>query len=411
MVSTPALLVRRRPRRRSGPRSIGWTGSASTACRSWRAARSPACSRGARWPPRSRAARTARASAVVSRHVRAGPAAQRRGGPGRGPRGHRRPTGTDRGRLVDVKRSVAWPPRRPSRARSSLPPWDNSAMDGYAIRAADVAAATEDGAAPASRSSARSGPGRRPMSRSGAGRRSGSPPAHGSPTAPTRWSRSRRRRRSTPTGGAGPARSRCDRARSRRPSSSTRRSARWLRSGGPAATSRPGRALLEPGTVADAGGDRPGWPASGVDQLARPPAARSSAILATGDEVRSPGQTLGPAGIPDANGPALVAMVEAAGGDPHVLGIATDRLDDVKARLCARPRRGRRRAHRRRAACRSGRTTSSRRPSRRSGRSTSGASPSSRASRSPSARPSARRTAATAGPPVRACRATRSRRS
>ena len=29
-------------------------------------------------------------------------------------------------------------------AATDLPPWDNSAMDGYAIRAADVAAATED---------------------------------------------------------------------------------------------------------------------------------------------------------------------------------------------------------------------------------------------------------------------------
>jgi molybdopterin molybdotransferase len=58
-------------------------------------------------------------------------------------------------------------------------------------------------------------------------------------------------------------------------------------------------------------------------------------ILATGDEVRAAGSDLGPAGIPDANGPALVAMVEAAGGDPRVLGIAADRLDDVTARICA----------------------------------------------------------------------------
>jgi molybdopterin molybdotransferase len=58
-------------------------------------------------------------------------------------------------------------------------------------------------------------------------------------------------------------------------------------------------------------------------------------ILATGDEVRPPGSDLGPAGIPDANGPALVAMVEAAGGDPRVLGIAADRFEDVRARLHA----------------------------------------------------------------------------
>ena len=37
----------------------------------------------------------------------------------------------------------------PVTAAASLPPWDNSAMDGYAIRAADVAAATDDGAGPA----------------------------------------------------------------------------------------------------------------------------------------------------------------------------------------------------------------------------------------------------------------------
>jgi len=72
----------------------------------------------------------------------------------------------------------------------------------------------------------------------------------------------------------------------------------------------------------------------GLDQLSvhRRPVV---GILATGDEVRQPGRDLGPAGIPDANGPALVAMVEAAGGDPRVLGIAADRFDDVRARLCA----------------------------------------------------------------------------
>ena len=56
-------------------------------------------------------------------------------------------------------------------------------------------------------------------------------------------------------------------------------------------------------------------------------------VLATGDEVRRPGQPLGPAGIPDANGPGLRAMVTAAGGEAIDLGIATDDLDDVLARL------------------------------------------------------------------------------
>ncbi len=57
------------------------------------------------------------------------------------------------------------------------------------------------------------------------------------------------------------------------------------------------------------------------------------AVLATGDEVRAAGQPLGPAGIPDANGPGLRALVTAAGGEPIDLGIATDDLDDVLTRL------------------------------------------------------------------------------
>ena len=57
------------------------------------------------------------------------------------------------------------------------------------------------------------------------------------------------------------------------------------------------------------------------------------AVLATGDEIRPAGEPLGPAGIPDANGPGLAALVEAAGGDAIRLGIARDRLDDVLAHL------------------------------------------------------------------------------
>ena len=56
-------------------------------------------------------------------------------------------------------------------------------------------------------------------------------------------------------------------------------------------------------------------------------------MLATGDEVRAPGQPLGAAGIPDANGPGLRALVTAAGGEAIDLGIATDDLDDVLGRL------------------------------------------------------------------------------
>jgi len=57
------------------------------------------------------------------------------------------------------------------------------------------------------------------------------------------------------------------------------------------------------------------------------------AVLATGDEIRAPGMPLGPAGIPDANGPGLRALVRDAGAEPVDLGIAVDRLEDVRARL------------------------------------------------------------------------------
>jgi molybdopterin molybdotransferase len=57
------------------------------------------------------------------------------------------------------------------------------------------------------------------------------------------------------------------------------------------------------------------------------------AVLATGDEVREAGEELGPAGIPDANRPGLIASVIAAGGIPIDLGIARDQLDDVVERL------------------------------------------------------------------------------
>jgi molybdopterin molybdotransferase len=59
------------------------------------------------------------------------------------------------------------------------------------------------------------------------------------------------------------------------------------------------------------------------------------AVLATGDEIVPAGQDLGPAGIPDANGPGVSALVSDAGAEPHALGIAKDRLEDVESRLCA----------------------------------------------------------------------------
>jgi molybdenum cofactor synthesis domain-containing protein len=57
------------------------------------------------------------------------------------------------------------------------------------------------------------------------------------------------------------------------------------------------------------------------------------AVLATGNEVRTAGQPLGLAGIPDANGPGLAALASDAGADINRLGVASDDLADVTARL------------------------------------------------------------------------------
>jgi molybdopterin molybdotransferase len=214
----------------------------------------------------------------------------------------------------------------------ALPPWDNSAMDGYAIRVADVASATED--APARLEvigEVRAGQAPDTPVRRGTAVRiaTGAPvppgadavvpveqttplSADGAPVGP----RGRDAtgplpagilvHTATPVGG------------------SIRRSGSDLAAG---TTIISAGTVLTPALVGLAAG-------VGLDQLSvhRRPIV---GILATGDEVRQPGRDLGPAGIPDANGPSLVAMVEAAGGDPRVLGIAADRFDDVRARLCA----------------------------------------------------------------------------
>jgi molybdopterin molybdotransferase len=59
------------------------------------------------------------------------------------------------------------------------------------------------------------------------------------------------------------------------------------------------------------------------------------AVLATGNEVRPAGSDLGAAGIPDANGPGLRALVAASGAEVVDLGIAPDDLEAVVARLRA----------------------------------------------------------------------------
>jgi molybdopterin molybdotransferase len=213
-----------------------------------------------------------------------------------------------------------------------LPPWDNSAMDGFAIQAQDTAAASDAapvrlrvvgdlpaGVAPdatLTRAAAiRIATGARiPAGASAVVPVELTTPADdsGAPLGP----------RSRDAGGPLPACILVDRpvpegGAIRRAASDLRRGDQVLDAG----------TVVRPAILAIAAG-------VGVSQLTvhRRPIV---GVLATGDEIRAAGEPLGDAGIPDANGPAVMALVEEAGGDPRWLGIAKDRLEDVRARLCA----------------------------------------------------------------------------
>ena len=210
-------------------------------------------------------------------------AAPGRGGPGDGPRRRRADRGSER---MAPEAALGRVLATPVTAAVSLPPWDNSAMDGYAIRAADVAAATED--APVRLDGHRRGPGRWRAGRAGE-RRDRDPHRHRGPDparAPTRSSRSSDTTPLDAAGGAGP-RGRDAPGPCRRRSSSTRRLSAGNAPARRAATSRRATILAQagdlvtPAAVALAAG-------AGVGTVAvrrRPQVA----VLATGNEVRPAG--------------------------------------------------------------------------------------------------------------------------
>jgi molybdopterin molybdotransferase len=217
----------------------------------------------------------------------------------------------------------------PVSATTSLPPWDNSAMDGYAVRAADVRAASEE----------------HPVRLVVVGEsRAGAPPdgsvtpgaairiATGAPmpdgadaVVPVELT--------TPLDAAGKAGPRGREASGPLPAAclvheavSSGNAVRLQGSDVEAGTivAEPG-VTMTPALVALAAG-------CGADAVVvrRKPVV---AVLATGDEVRAPGSALGEAGIPDANGPGLRALVSEAGAVPLELGIAPDDQAEVERRL------------------------------------------------------------------------------
>jgi molybdopterin molybdotransferase len=214
-------------------------------------------------------------------------------------------------------------------ARVSLPPWPNSAMDGYAIRAADTTDAAEAapvelrvtgdiaaGAAPnvtiKDGTAARIATGARLPEGADA-----VIPVEGTTPLDASGARGARGRDAT-----GPLPTAVLVHEPVAPGGSVRAAGSDLEAG--AVLLQTGLAITAAAVALVTG--------AGVDKILvhrRPRVA----VLATGDEIRAPGEPLGPAGIPDANGPGLRALVAACGGEALDLGIATDDLDDVLGRL------------------------------------------------------------------------------
>jgi molybdopterin molybdotransferase len=208
-------------------------------------------------------------------------------------------------------------------AATDLPPWDNSAMDGYAIRAADVADATE--AAPAllrvTGEAAAGGavmaavvPGTAVRIATGAPM----PPGADAVVAVEQTTALGADGTAGPRGreATGPLPARIHVHEATQPVRNVRLRASDLHAGRRILAA--GRAIgpAELAIIA----------AGGVAQVhvhRRPRVA----VLSTGDELRRAGTDLGASGIPDANGPALVALCTAAGADARYVGIAPDRLE------------------------------------------------------------------------------------
>ena len=214
-------------------------------------------------------------------------------------------------------------------AAVTLPPWDNSAMDGYAVLAADTASATEAspirleviGDVPAGGVSEQAvGHGSAIRIATGAPIPPGADavvPVEDSTPLDAADARGPRGRDAV-----GPVPAAILVHVAARDGGNVRRRGNDLIEG---ATILASGSAVSPAAVALAAG-------AGLATLqvrARPRVG----VLATGNEVRPAGSELGPAGIPDANGPGLRALVETAGAEAVDLGIAPDDLADVVGRL------------------------------------------------------------------------------
>ena len=188
-----------------------------------------------------------------------------------------------------------------------FPAWDNSAMDGYAVRAADVAAGAPlplSGYAPAG------AVGAEPLAPGTATRiLTGAPLPAGADSVV-------------------PFENADEEAGSVRARGPVRRGANVRRRG---EDLRAGELAIRAGTVI--GLPEVSWLAA-ASRLVVPVHRRPRvAILSTGDELVPPGEPLGPAKIHDSNSLTVAAAVRQAGGEPILLGIAKDDREALRERL------------------------------------------------------------------------------
>jgi molybdenum cofactor synthesis domain-containing protein len=205
-------------------------------------------------------------------------------------------------------------------ARETLPPWDNSAMDGFAVRAADVAAAGP-GSPVRLRVTGESSAGHAPTDtvEPGSAMRvltGAMLPEGADSVVPVEDTDAARGVAALPASVMVLA--------AAAPGAHVRRRGSDLSAGDllvPAGT------RLTPAAVAvlAAGG------LGQVDVVRRPRVA----ILGTGDELVPPGEPLGPAQIPDSNSISLAALAAAAGAEVVPLGVARDQRAEVLERLHA----------------------------------------------------------------------------
>lgn len=210
-------------------------------------------------------------------------------------------------------------------AGEDIPPFRNSAMDGYAVRAADLRGATR--AQPARLRVVAEGPaGYAPQGEVGPGTAirimTGAPLPPGADTVVRFEETDEPARGIAPARGRGGAEVAIGAAQGawvnvREAGEDVRRGQVVLRTG----------AILRPaeiGVLASLGRER-----AAVHR------APTVAIVSTGDEIVEPGQPLGPGQIRNSNSATLAALVRRYGGLPRPLGVARDTVAELTAALAA----------------------------------------------------------------------------